>query len=76
MLKWTYKDCDVEVTATATIFDSPAGLAFLPVVKIHSKTVETQSGISTSKFFPTPESAEQHGLELAHQWIDRHFANS
>jgi hypothetical protein len=75
MLKWKYRDCEVEVTATATTFNSPAGSAFSPVVKIDCKTEETDRGIATSKIFPTSESAEQHGLELAHQWIDRHFAN-
>ena len=53
MLKWTYKDWDVEVTAAATTFDSPAGSAFLPVVKIHSKTVGTQSGSLQASCFPS-----------------------
>jgi hypothetical protein len=71
-MKWTYKECDVKVTATA--LDSPARPIFTPIVVIDCKSVGPHKMLSTSECFLTAELAEQRGMNMARKWIDEKWA--
>ena len=70
-MKWTYKDCDVEIT---TPFDSAAQLFVTPIVQIDCRDgSEQQITLTTSQTFRTAESAEIFGQDMARKWIDENF---
>ena len=68
-MKWTYKNCDVQITAT----DDPTSEGFTIIVEVDCTTVVTHRVISISKSFPTAAFAEQCGRALARDWIDRNL---
>jgi hypothetical protein len=68
-MKWAYKNCDVQVTATV---DSTSS-GFTPIVEVDCMTVAAHRLISIGKSYPTPVLAEECGLTLAHDWIDRNL---
>ena len=69
-MKWTYRNCSVEITATA---QSPSTITFMPVVKIYYGTAGAHKLLATTESFPTPELAEQRGMNMARKWIDETF---
>jgi hypothetical protein len=68
-MKWSYKDCDVQVTATV---DSKRS-GYTPIVEVDCTTVAVHRAIVISKSFPTPAVAEKRGRALARDWIDRNL---
>ena len=68
-VKWTYKNCDVQITATA---DSTSE-GFTIIVEVDCTTVVAHRVISISKPFSTAAFAEQCGRALARDWIDRNL---
>jgi hypothetical protein len=68
-IKWAYKNCDVEITAT----DDSTSSGFTIIVEVNCTTVAAHRVISVSKSFPTAAFAEQCGRALARDWIDRNL---
>jgi len=68
-MKWTYRNCDVEITA---LFDSPAKVSFTPVVEINCTARGLQTLLTTGKSFSTTEQAEEYGQDMAREWIDEY----
>ena len=56
-IKWTYKNCDVQITAT----DDPTSEGFTIIVEVDYTTVVAHRVISISKSFPTAAFTEQCG---------------
>ena len=70
MIKWTYKECIVEVSAM------PDSLAFKPVVEINSKTCGIHTIMAPRRSFPSVKLAEQRGVEIAREWIEENSGDS
>ena len=69
-MRWSYKDCDVEIT---TAFD-PDTMFISPIVEIDcDNRFGRATTIITSKAFPTAELAEECGIELARDWIEKNL---
>jgi len=68
-MKWTYKNCDVEITAVK----KPPRLKFVPFVEITPYGTEDQIRIVISESFTTSPMAEEYGQDMAREWIDKHF---
>ena len=69
-MKWTYKDCDIEIIVTA---DELPRLYLKPIVEIGRKDAGLQTVLKTDHSFRSIERAEQYGMEMARQWIDEHL---
>jgi len=73
IMKWAYKNCDIEIT---TMLDPPGSDYFTPIVEVDCKTLGTHRMIATGNSFPTAELAEQHGMDVARKLIDKNFRDS
>ena len=69
-MKWTYKDCDVEITIT---FDTAVKSDLTPIVEIDCKDGRDLIILTTSQTFRTAESAELFGQDMARKWIDENL---
>jgi hypothetical protein len=69
MMKWTYKNCAVEITAVK----KPPSLKFVPIVEITPYGTEDRIRIIISESFTTSPRAEECGQDSAREWIDKHF---
>jgi len=68
-VKWTYKDCEVEITAVNGL---PTGNRFTPIVEIHcNNTINPEHRLRTRKTFETEIQTQLHGQRLAKLWIDK-----
>ena len=68
-MKWTYKNCDVEITAVK----KPPSPKFVPFVEITPYGTEDRIRIIINEFFTTSSMAEKNGQDSAREWIDKHF---
>jgi hypothetical protein len=68
-MKWTYKECDVIITAVK----KPPRLKLSPFVEITPYGTEDRIRIITSESFTTSPRAEEYGQDMAREWIDKHF---
>jgi hypothetical protein len=68
-MKWTYKNCDVEITTVK----KPPSLKFVPTVEITPDGTEDRIRIIISESFTTSSMAEKTGQDSAREWIDKHF---
>jgi len=68
-MKWTYKNCDVEITTVK----KPPSLKFIPFVEITPYGTEDRIRIIINEFFTTSSMAEKNGQDSAREWIDKHF---
>jgi hypothetical protein len=65
-MKWTYKECDVIITA---VWNSPS-LKLTPFVEINCKyTTGRHIVLTTAKSFTTVAMAEHGGQNMAREWI-------
>jgi hypothetical protein len=69
MMKWTYKNCAVEITAVK----KPPSLKFVPTVEITPYGTEDRIRIIISESFTTSSMAEKNGQDSAREWIDKHL---
>ena len=70
MMKWTYKNCAVEITVAVK---KPPSLEFVPTVEITPYGTEDRIRIIINEFFTTSSMAEKNGQDSAREWIDKHF---
>ena len=69
-MKWSYKDCDVEVT---TAFDPPSML-ITPIIEIDcKKSFGRVTTITTSMTSRTTQLAEECGQDMARDWIEKNL---
>jgi hypothetical protein len=68
-MKWTYKECEVEITA---IYDMSANVTFTPIVEIDCKDANGSEYLTSSKLFASAMEAELYGQRMAKEWIDEH----
>jgi hypothetical protein len=68
-MKWTYKNCDVEITTVK----KPPSLKFVPIVEITPYGTEDRIRIIISESFTTSSMAEKNGQDSAREWIDKHI---
>ena len=69
-MKWTYKNCAVEITVAVK---KPPSLKFIPFVEITPYGTEDRIRIIISESFTTSPRAEECGQDMAREWIDKHF---
>ena len=66
-MKWTYKECEVEVIA---VYESAGVKRLTPTVEIRCKDAGETHLLTTKKSFSTEMQAELFGAEMAREWID------
>ena len=67
-MKWTYKECDVIITA---VWNSPS-LKLSPFVEINCKyTTGRHIVLTAAKSFTTIAMAEHSSQNMAREWIDK-----
>jgi hypothetical protein len=64
-MQWFYKDCVLTITMSKT------GARFQSVVKILRPRHEGEVLLMMDDSFPTVEMADDYGLKLARDWIDK-----
>ena len=70
-MKWTYKECEVEVTA---VYESQGKKRLTPTVEIRCKDTGEPHLLTTKKSFATEMQAELFGAQIAREWIDEECA--
>ena len=69
-MKWMYNELRVEITVTFDTQDM--GVHLTPMVEIDRKD-GAQTALTTTRSFPNSEMAEEFGMGMAREWIDKNF---